>query len=224
MVASDARECAERIVKERVWRMDLQMKITEALDEHCAVIQQLTAMSSRILQIASELVATLQRQGKVVLCGNGGSASDAQHIAAEMQGIRAHPGTPQGLLALVLTENTALFTAISNDVGYPSAFQRQVEAMVRSDDLVIGLSTSGRSPNVIEAIRAAKQIGARTVALLGEQGELADIADIAIRIPSTSVPRIQEAHMVVGHLICEMAQRMTTGEYQTRFTASAVQA
>jgi D-sedoheptulose 7-phosphate isomerase len=204
--------------------MDLQMKITEALDEHCAVIQQLTAMSSRILQIASELVATLQRQGKVVLCGNGGSASDAQHIAAEMQGIRAHPGTPQGLLALVLTENTALFTAISNDVGYPSAFRRQVEAMVRSDDLVIGLSTSGRSPNVIEAIRAAKQIGARTVALLGEQGELADIADIAIRIPSTSVPRIQEAHMVVGHLICEMAQRMTTGEYQTRFTASAVQA
>jgi D-sedoheptulose 7-phosphate isomerase len=224
MVASDARECAERIVKERVWRMDLQMKITEALDEHCAVIQQLTAMSSRILQIASELVATLQRQGKVVLCGNGGSASDAQHIAAEMQGIRAHPGTPQGLLALVLTENTALFTAISNDVGYPSAFRRQVEAMVRSDDLVIGLSTSGRSPNVIEAIRAAKQIGARTVTLLGEQGELADIADIAIRIPSTSVPRIQEAHMVVGHLICEMAQRMTTGEYQTRFTASAVQA
>ena len=92
MVASDARECAERIVKERVGRMDVQMKITEALDEHCAVIQQLTTMSSRIVQIASELVATLRRQGKVVLCGNGGSASDAQHIAAEMQGIRAHPG------------------------------------------------------------------------------------------------------------------------------------
>jgi D-sedoheptulose 7-phosphate isomerase len=202
--------------------MDLQMKITEALDEHCAVIQQLTAMSSRILQIASELVATLRRQGKVVLCGNGGSASDAQHIAAEMQGIRAHPGTPQGLLALVLTENIALFTAISNDVGYAAAFRRQVEAMVRSDDLVIGLSTSGRSPNVIEALRAARQLGARTVALLGEQGELADIADIAICIPSTSVPRIQEAHMFIGHLICEMAQRMTTGEYQTRFVSSAM--
>lgn len=126
-------------------------------------------------------------------------------------------------MALVLTENTALFTAISNDVGYPAAFQRQVEAMVRSNDLVIGLSTSGRSPNVIEAVRAARQIGAKTVALLGEQGELADIADIAIRIPSTSVPRIQEAHMFIGHLICEMAQRMTTGEYQTRFVPSAVQ-
>src|SRR5438093_3361082 len=201
--------------------MDLQHNVIEALDEHRTVIQQLTAMSGLILQVAGDLVATLRRQGKVVLCGNGGSASDAQHIAAEMQGIRAHPGTHQGLLALVLTEKTALFTAISNDVGYPAAFRRQVEAMVRGDDLVIGLSTSGRSPNVIEAIRAAKQIGARTVALLGAHGELAHVADIAIHIPSQSVPRIQEAHMLIGHIICEIAQRMTTGDYQTRFAASA---
>jgi D-sedoheptulose 7-phosphate isomerase len=204
--------------------MDLQPTITAAIAEHLTVIQQLTTMSPLILQVASEVVTTLRGQGKVVLCGNGGSASDAQHIAAEMQGIRAHPGTPQGLLALVLTENTALFTAISNDVGYAAAFRRQVEAIVRSDDLVIGLSTSGRSPNVIEAMRAARQVGARTVALLGEQGELADIADIALCIPSQSVPRIQEAHMLIGHLICEMAQRLTTGEYQTRFTANAVPA
>jgi D-sedoheptulose 7-phosphate isomerase len=200
--------------------MNLQPTISAAIEEHLTVIQQLTAMSPLILQVASELVTTLRGQGKVVLCGNGGSASDAQHIAAEMQGIRAHSGTTQGLLALVLTENTALFTAISNDVGYPAAFRRQVDAMVRSNDLVIGLSTSGRSPNVIEAIRAAREIGARTVAFLGESGPLADIADIAICIPSTSVPRIQEAHMFIGHLICELAQRMTTGEYQTRFTAN----
>src|SRR6266446_1217510 len=203
--------------------MDLHQRMNEALEEHLTVIRQLTAASRLIVQSASELVATLRRQGKVVLCGNGGSASDAQHIAAEMQGIRAHPGTAQGLLALVLTENTALFTAFINDVGYAAAFRRQVEAIVRKDDLVIGLSTSGRSPNVIEAMRAAKQLGARTVALLGEQGELADIADLALCIPSTSVPRIQEAHMLIGHLICEMAQRMTTGEYQTRFAVSAVQ-
>jgi D-sedoheptulose 7-phosphate isomerase len=201
--------------------MDLQPKLAEAIEQHLTVIQQLTAMSHLILQVASELVATLRRQGKVVLCGNGGSASDAQHMAAEMQGIRAHSGTHQGLLALVLTENTALFTAISNDVGYVAAFRRQVEAMVRQDDLVIGLSTSGRSPNVIEALRAARQLGARTVAFLGESGPLADIADLALCIPSTSVPRIQEAHMLIGHLICELAQRMTTGEYQTRFAASA---
>jgi D-sedoheptulose 7-phosphate isomerase len=204
--------------------MDLQPTITAAIEEHLTVIHQLTAMSSLILRVASEVVETLRRQGKVVLCGNGGSASDAQHIAAEMQGIRDHPDTPQGLLALVLTENTALLTAISNDVGYPSAFRRQVEAIVRKDDLVIGLSTSGRSPNVLEAIRAARQIGARTAAFLGESGPLADIADMAICIPSTSVPRIQEAHMLIGHLICEMAQRMTTGEYQTRFGPSAAHA
>src|SRR5262245_17944250 len=104
------------IVEERISCMDLQPTIAEALKEHLTVIQQLTAASSLILQVASELVATLRRQGKVVLCGNGGSASDAQHIAAEMQGIRAHPGTPQGLLTLVLTENTALLTAISNKI------------------------------------------------------------------------------------------------------------
>src|SRR5919201_6822083 len=204
--------------------MDLQPTITEAIAEHLTVIQQLTAMSHLIQQVAGELVATLRRQGKVVLCGNGGSASDAQHIAAEMQGIRVHPDTHQGLLALVLTENTALLTAISNDVGYPAAFRRQVEAIVRGDDLVIGLSTSGRSPNVLEALRAAKELGARTVALLGEHGPLADIADIALCIPSQSVPRIQEAHMLIGHLICELAQRMTTGEYQTRFIPDAAHA
>ena len=101
--------------------MDLQHRITEALEEHLAVIHQLAAVSDAIMQVAGELVATLRRQGKVVLCGNGGSASDAQHIAAEMQGIRAHPGTSQGLLVLVLTYNLALVTALGNDVGAPAA-------------------------------------------------------------------------------------------------------
>src|SRR4029450_8246290 len=139
VVTSDVRKCANYIVEERGSCMDLQPTITAAIEEHLTVIHQLTAMSSLILRVASEVVETLRRQGKVVLCGNGGSASDAQHIAAEMQGIRDQPDTPQGLLALVLTENTALLTAISNDVGYPSAFRRQVEAIVRKDDLVIGL-------------------------------------------------------------------------------------
>ena len=200
--------------------MDRQHWITAALDEHLAVTRHLVEASSQLLQVADALVETLQRQGKVVLCGNGGSASEAQHLAAEMQGIRAHHGTTQGLLALVLTDNTALVTAISNDVGYAEAFRRQVDAIVRNDDLVIGLSTSGRSPNVIVGLRAAKQRGARTIAFLGESGPLADVADIAIKVPSRSVPRIQEAHLLMGHLICELAQRMTTGDYQTRFAAS----
>jgi D-sedoheptulose 7-phosphate isomerase len=192
LVASDARERSKHRGEERIDHMDLHDRITAAIAEHLTVIQQVTAMSSLIQQVASELVATLRRQGKVVLCGNGGSASDAQHMAAEMQGIRAHPDTPQGLLALVLTENTALFTAISNDVGYPAAFRRQVEAMVRSDDLVIGLSTSGRSPNVLEAIRAARQIGVRTVALLGKPrqdflDEFAELVRLTFRHVSTQV-------------------------------------
>jgi D-sedoheptulose 7-phosphate isomerase len=201
--------------------MDLQHWISEALDEHLAVTQQLAAASSHILQVAVELVETLRRQGKVVLFGNGGSASDAQHIAAEMQGIRARQGTNQALLAIVLTDNTALVTAISNDVGYPEAFRRQVDAMVRGDDLVMGLSTSGSSQNVIAGLLAAKQRGARTVAFLGESGPLADVVDIAIRVPSRSVPRIQEAHLLIGHIMCELAQRMTTGDYQTRFSSRA---
>jgi D-sedoheptulose 7-phosphate isomerase len=201
--------------------MDWQQRISDALDEHLAVITQLAAASSHILQVAVELVETLRRRGKVVLFGNGGSASDAQHIGAEMQGIRAHHGTTQGLLALVLTDNTALFTAVSNDVGYHEAFRRQVDAIVRGDDLVIGLSTSGRSPNVLEGLRTAKQRGARTVAFLGESGPLADVADIAVNVPSRSVPRIQEAHLFIGHIICELAQRMTMGDYQTRFASSA---
>jgi len=127
------------------------------------------------------------------------------------------------LLALVLTDNTALFTAISNDVGYHEAFRRQVEAIVRGDDLVIGISTSGNSQNVIEGILAAKKRGTRTVALLGESGKLAEVADIAVSVPSQTVPRIQEAHMLIGHIVCELAQRMTTGAYQTRFSSSASQ-
>lgn len=201
--------------------MDLQHRISAALDEHLAVTQQLADASSHILQVACELVETLRRQGKVVLFGNGGSACDAQHIAAEMQGIRERQGTTQGLLALVLTDNTALFTAISNDVGYEAAFRRQVDAIVRGDDLVIGLSTSGSSPNVIAGLLAAKERGARTVAFLGESGTLADVADIAVRVPSRSVPRIQEAHLLIGHIVCEMAQWVTTGEYQTRFASHA---
>jgi D-sedoheptulose 7-phosphate isomerase len=201
--------------------MDWQYWIAAALDEHLAVTTQLADASHHILQVAVELVETLRRQGKVVLFGNGGSASDAQHIAAEMQGIRAHQGTNQGLLALVLTENTALVTAIGNDVGYHETFRRQVDAIVRGEDLAMGLSTSGRSQNVIEGLRAAKQRGARTVAFLGESGTLADVADIAVRAPSRSVPRIQEAHLLIGHLICELAQQMTTGDYQTRFASSA---
>ena len=191
----------------------------EAIDEHIQVMERLRDLSGDISRVASAAVETHRAGGKVVLFGNGGSSCDAQHIAAEMLGVREDQSSKRGLLAISLADNTALFTAISNDLGYQDVFARQVEALVQEKDMVIGLSTSGNSPNVVKGISAAQGLGARTVAMMGRGGTLAEIADIAIQVPSDSVPRIQEAHITLGHIICEMAQRMLTQEYMTRFTA-----
>ena len=191
----------------------------DAIDEHIKVMECLRDLSGDIGQVASDTVETHRSGGKVVLFGNGGSSCDAQHIAAEMLGVRQDQSSKRGLLAISLADNTALLTAIGNDLGYEDVFARQVEALVRENDMVVGLSTSGNSPNVVKGISAAKRLGARTVAMMGRGGALAVIADIAIQVPSDSVPRIQEAHITLGHIICEMAQRMLTKEYMTRFTS-----
>ena len=197
----------------------MQNPFLEAIDEHIRVMECLRDLSVDIEQVASATVETHRSGGKVVLFGNGGSSCDAQHIAAEMLGVREDQGSNKGLLATSLADNTALLTAIGNDLGYEDVFSRQVEALVQEKDMVIGLSTSGNSPNVVKGLSAAKSLGARTVALMGRGGRLAEIADIAIQVPSDSVPRIQEAHITLGHIICEMAQRMLTSKYITRFTA-----
>ena len=193
--------------------------ILEAIDEHIRVMESLKDISEPIRRVASAAVDTHRAGGKVVLFGNGGSSCDAQHIAAEMLGVRQDKGSNKGLLAISLADNTALFTAIGNDLGYEDVFSRQVEALVQDRDLVIGLSTSGNSPNVVSGISTAKGLGARTVALIGRGGSLSQIADIVIQVPSDSVPRIQEVHTTLGHIICEMAQRELTREYMTRFTS-----
>ena len=197
----------------------METPFLEAIDEHIKVMECLRDLSGVIGLVASATVDTQRSGGKVVLFGNGGSSCDAQHIAAEMLGVREDQSSKRGLLAISLTDNTALLTAISNDLGYQDVFARQVEALVQEKDLVIGLSTSGNSPNVVKGMSAAKGQGARTVAMIGRTGALAEIADIVIRIPSDSVPRIQEAHITLGHIICEMAQRLLTREYMTRFTS-----
>ena len=188
-----------------------------AIDNHISVMEQLRGLSSRITEVAAAVTDTFKAGGRVVLFGNGGSSCDAQHIAAEMLGITESRDSKRGLLAMALTDNTALFTAIGNDLGYPEVFSRQVEAIVQEKDLVIGLSTSGNSPNVIRGLAAAKRLGARTVALTGSGGEMAEMADLAIQVPSDSVPRIQEAHITIGHIVCEMAQRVIRGDYMVRF-------
>ena len=191
----------------------------EAIDEHIGVIECLRDLSGDIEQVARATVETHRSGGKVVLFGNGGSSCDAQHIAAEMLGVTEDKSSKRGLLAICLADNTALLTAIGNDLGYEDVFARQAEALVQEKDLVIGLSTSGNSPNVVKGISVAKGLGARTVALIGRGGALAQIADLPIPVPSDSVPRIQEAHITLGHIICELAQRMLTREYMTRFTS-----
>ena len=192
--------------------------IIQAIGDHINVMESIKDSAKPIWEAATAVTDTLKRGGKVLLFGNGGSSCDAQHIAAEMLGITEGPDTTSGLLAIALSDNTALLTAVSNDLGYEEVFSRQIEALIRKGDLAIGLSTSGNSPNIINGLTAAKRLGARTVALSGQGGRLSEIADIVIEVPSDSVPRVQEAHITIGHIICEVAQRITTAEYKTRFT------
>jgi D-sedoheptulose 7-phosphate isomerase len=164
---------------------------------------------SIISQVSELLIETFRNGNKVILAGNGGSAGDAQHIAAEFVS-RFYFDRP-GLPAIALTTDTSMITAIANDYGYENLFSRQVQAQGRSGDVFIGISTSGNSKNVIKAIHEAKSLGVVTVALCGEGGELPNIADYAIRVPSSSTPYIQECHICVGHVMCGIVERVIFG-------------
>ena len=164
-----------------------------------------TETAPDVERAASILVEALQNGGRVLLCGNGGSASDAQHIAAELVGRlgRERPGIP----AEALTVNPSTLTALSNDYGYELVFARQVEAVGRPGDVLVGLSTSGGSANVVAAIQAARAVGIRTIAMTGAAGgAVADASDVAVRAPSDSTQRIQELHIAIGHTLCEVVE------------------
>jgi D-sedoheptulose 7-phosphate isomerase len=152
------------------------------------------------------IVASLRSGGKILVCGNGGSASDAQHFAAELVGRfeRERPALP----AIALTTDTSILTAIGNDYGFDRVFARQVEAVGRAGDVLLGISTSGGSPNVLEAIGAAKSRGLTTVALTGRDGGVVGAAaDIHINVPSPSTARVQEVHRTLMHAMCELVER-----------------
>jgi len=159
-----------------------------------------------ILETARTIAARFRNGGKVLLFGNGGSAADAQHIAAEFVG-RFLPERP-ALPALSLSVDPSTVTAISNDYGFERVFSRQIEALGRPEDTAIGISTSGNSPNVLEAFRTARNLGMYTVGLTGESGEaMRDLTAVLFRVPSTRTPRIQETHIVLGHLLAELVDR-----------------
>ena len=157
---------------------------------------------------AANLIAEAFRNGKkILLCGNGGSAADCQHMAAEFVGVLRKDFPRAGLPAIALTTDTSFLTAYTNDCGFESVFEHQVKALGRPDDVLIGISTSGNSVNVLRAIRAARSIGMRTIGFVGETGELTAAADVAICVPSSDTQHIQEAHIAIEHIICELVER-----------------
>jgi len=163
-------------------------------------------LDSRLGEIiaAGDLICdALDAGNKILLCGNGGSAADAQHIAAELVG--RYEQHRQAFPAISLTTDTSALTALSNDYGYEDVFARQVEALASAGDVLIAISTSGKSQNVVKAAEKAKSIGCKTIALTGCSGEpLASHCDLAVVVPSQRTSRVQEAHITIGHLWCEM--------------------
>lgn len=163
-------------------------------------------MLAGIESMANLISAAYEAGGKVILCGNGGSAADAQHIAGELVG--QFMIKRRALPAIALTTNTSTLTAVANDYGYDEVFSRQIEALANAGDVVVGISTSGNSPSIITAVKTARMKGAATIGLTGRTGgRLAREVDLVLAVPSESTPRIQEAHITIGHIICELVER-----------------
>lgn len=178
--------------------------VQQLLDDHIQVIkavkENLTQDIHRMAEICKNSLAS---DGKILFMGNGGSAADAQHLAAEFVG--RFEKERRGLPAIALTTDTSLLTAVGNDYGFDMIFSRQVEALARPGDVVVGISTSGNSPNVVKALTVAKEMGAVTVGLTGTKvGKMDGLCDLCIKVPSEKTARIQEAHILIGHIICAL--------------------
>jgi len=188
--------------------VDFESRVSRSIEASIAVKQRLLGSAevvAAVARVSEVLVAALDQGNKVLLFGNGGSAGDAQHIAAEFVGRFAfdRPALP----ALALSVNTSCVTAIGNDYGFNLVFSRQIEALGRAGDVAIGISTSGNSPNVLQGVSAARKMGIHTIGLTSQEGgELKSLVDYCICVPSNETPRIQECHILVGHIIAELAE------------------
>lgn len=170
----------------------------------------LDEFDSGLIEQVAEMVALVvdayRSNRKVMLMGNGGSAADAQHLAAELVG--RFFKERKALEAIALNTNTSILTALGNDYGYEHTFRRQVEALAHEGDVVIGISTSGNSPNVIEALTEARRKRCHTIGLTGRSGgKMKDLVDLCLCAPSTSTPRVQENHILIGHIMCELVEQ-----------------
>ena len=168
--------------------------------------------ADRIVKAVDVLIGTLNGKGKILLCGNGGSAADAQHLAAELV-IRMNPAIKRPALpAIALTTDSSLLTAGANDIGYDNVFAREVEALGRPGDVLIGISTSGKSASVNLAMQKARALGMSTIGLIGKDGgPMKDLVDVAIVVPSDDTQRIQEAQITIGHILCALVEREMYG-------------
>jgi D-sedoheptulose 7-phosphate isomerase len=174
----------------------------KALVEHLQVVRELQNQQETLTTIARAMTTTLRAGGKILWCGNGGSASDSQHLAAEIVG--RYRRERCGLPSIALTTDTSILTAVGNDYGFNAIFARQVEALGRAGDMLVGISTSGNSGNVVAALEAAHSRNLVTVAFTGAGGgKLAPLADILFAVNSRDTARIQEAHILAGHMLCD---------------------
>ncbi len=179
--------------------------LSSGLEEHLEVFRQLGALAQGIRQAAGVLVASLSQGGKLMLCGNGGSAADSQHLAAELTGRFVKDRRP--LAAVALSTDTSALTCIGNDYGFDEVFARQVTGLGRKGDCLLAISTSGNSRNVARAAETARVAGIRVIGLLGRDGGvLRGLCDVAIVVPSATTARIQEAHIFIGHTLCAMVE------------------
>lgn len=182
-------------------------RIAFALAEHVRTINGIGQDVREQIQKAAEIISrALHRGNKVLVMGNGGSAADAQHMAAELVG--RFLLDRKALPAVALTTDTSILTAVGNDYGYDNIFARQVEALAVKGDVVIGISTSGRSPNVMQACKRAREIGCVTLGLTGgDGGEMGALFDLTLVVPSMETPRIQEGHILIIHVLCDLAEQ-----------------
>jgi phosphoheptose isomerase len=181
--------------------------VTAALAETIALHERVREADPRpVADAASAIIESLRQDGQLLIFGNGGSAADAQHVAAELVGrfLRER----RGLAAIALTTDSSVLTSVANDDSFERVFARQVEALGRSGDVAFGISTSGRSPNIVGALEAARARGLKTIALTGRDGgAVGRLADIHVNVPSDSTPRVQEVHRTLLHVICDLVER-----------------
>lgn len=182
------------------------------LEESARVKQRLAEDVDAVLAAAELIADCFRGGGKLLICGNGGSAADAQHMAAELVSRLTMDFARPGLPAIALTTDSSFLTAYANDFAFEGVFARQVQALGRAGDALVGISTSGSSKNVVAAVETARALGLRTIALTGEAGKLPAMVEVAVRVPSKRTAVIQESHLAIEHVICALVERAIFGE------------